>query len=250
MKKHNTSVSYPVDGTVFFRSVEDDSYWFQHRANVLLDLFQQYPPSEPMYDIGGGNGYFAFTAQRAGVESVLVEPDIQGGKYARERGVRSIIQSRFEDADIQQSSMGSVCLLDVLEHIDNDEEFLTCLHRGLKPNGKLYITVPAMRWLWSYEDLRAGHKRRYTLLSLQDVLERAGFSIDYATYFFSMLPLPIMSLRTIPSVFGWKPKAKQEDYLSKNIMLKKMLQNERRKICAGSRISFGSSCLIVATAIR
>ena len=64
----------------------------------------------------------------------------------------------MEDAYLEQAM-----LLDVLEHIENDKEFLILIKKKLKINGRLLITVPAFEKLWSSEDDAAGHFRRYTI---------------------------------------------------------------------------------------
>jgi 2-polyprenyl-3-methyl-5-hydroxy-6-metoxy-1,4-benzoquinol methylase len=55
----------------------------------------------------------------------------------------------------------------VLEHIDDEQAFLREIRRCLAPGGRIYLSVPAGRWLWSDDDVQAGHFRRYTCASLR-----------------------------------------------------------------------------------
>ena len=62
--------------------------------------------------------------------------------------------------------------------------------------------VPAHAWLWCDEDVEAGHFRRYSRESMVAALSHAGFAVEYITYFFRWMPLPIFVLRTLPSLLG------------------------------------------------
>lgn len=121
---------------------------------------------------------------------------------AKRRGISNIICGTINDiaGSIEQEKVEAVGVFDVVEHIENDLSFLREIHSCLAHDGKLYITVPAYNFLWSKEDIDAGHFRRYTLNSLCNVVEEAGFSVLYKTYLFSFLPLPTFLLRTIPTL--------------------------------------------------
>jgi SAM-dependent methyltransferase len=81
-------------------------------------------------------------------------------------------------------------MVNVLEHIDEDEAVLRLLFRLLKPGGSLLIFVPAMPFLYGTLDERVGHVRRYTRPSLTHVMETAGFAMTSIRYFdlLGMLP--------------------------------------------------------------
>ena len=60
-----------------------------------------------------------------------------------------------------------MCLLDVLEHIEEDLATLQAVGALLAPGGHAVITVPAYRWMWSAHDEFLHHKRRYTAAELR-----------------------------------------------------------------------------------
>src|SRR4029453_13054884 len=99
-------------------------------------------------------------------------------------------------------SLPAIGMFDVLEHIENDVAFLDSLHELLIPSGRIYVAVPAFGFLWSADDAAAGHFRRYTIGTLTKALASSGFIVDYSTYFFQWLWLPIFFFRTMPSVIG------------------------------------------------
>jgi SAM-dependent methyltransferase len=74
-------------------------------------------------------------------------------------------------------------MVNVLEHIDDDVDVLTDLHRLLKPGGALLIFVPAIPFLYGALDERLGHVRRYTRTSLSAAFVRAGFTVETMRYF-------------------------------------------------------------------
>src|SRR5258708_40013475 len=78
-------------------------------------------------------------------------------------------------------------MLDVLEHVD-DVLLLRDAHRALRPGGWVLATVPAMPWLWSYRDVGAGHKRRYTRATFSAAMLQAGFRGRSPTYYHCPLP--------------------------------------------------------------
>jgi SAM-dependent methyltransferase len=85
-------------------------------------------------------------------------------------------------------------LFDVLEHISDDKTAIRQIHRALKPEGGLMLTVPQHAWLWSRADDEARHLRRYGRHDLLNTLEDSGFRIIQVTSFISLLlPLLIIS---------------------------------------------------------
>ena len=84
-------------------------------------------------------------------------------------------------------------MLDVLEHIDDDEKSLNVLKGYANNNGKLLITVPAYQFLWSTHDEIHHHKRRYTAKYLNEIITNNGWKLEYISYFNSFLfPLAII----------------------------------------------------------
>ena len=80
-----------------------------------------------------------------------------------------------------------VLMFDVLEHLPDDEAVLGHVHAALPQGGLLMLTVPAFQFLWSPWDDMEKHKRRYTRPDLTALLERTGFEVERATYFFMPL---------------------------------------------------------------
>jgi SAM-dependent methyltransferase len=254
-----SSVSYPDDGHERAAQLEDESFWFRHRNDCIVALVNSYPPARggPIFDIGGGNGFVAQGLTGAGYETVLVEPSAYGARTGLERGLRGIVCSTLKDARFEPSSLPAVGLFDVVEHIEDDANFLRTIHGLLMERGRVYLTVPAYSWLWSDADVRAGHYRRHTIDSVERLLTSAGFEVEFSTYFFRFLPLPIFLFRALPFRLGFAKnritdmntvrRAHTGANGMKEDMVQRVLAPEIRRINESRPMYFGGSCLVAAS---
>jgi SAM-dependent methyltransferase len=247
--------SYPEEGNDACFAVEDVSFWFRHRNNCIGEIVRSFPPAGPIFDIGGGNGYVAKGLQDAGLDVVLVEPGAAGARNALRRGILHVVQATAQDAGFARGSLPAAGLFDVVEHIQDDHGFLANLRQLLVPGGRVYLTVPAFQWLWSHEDVAAGHWRRYTLKRLAAVLRGAGYDIEFATCFFAFLPLPVLLSRALPYRLGLargglNPDEMRADHELTNPAARRLLAwltgRELARIAARRPCRFGGSCLVVA----
>ena len=249
------SVSYPVEGNQRCLQIEDHSYWFRHRRNCILSVVRNHPPSGPIYDIGGGNGFMSLALQQAGFETVLVEPGT-GAKNGLVRGVKQVIESTLEDAEFHPHSLPAAAAFDVVEHIEADTNFLRDLRRRLIPGGRFYCTVPAGQGLWSNDDIFAGHFRRYSRANLSARLHEAGFQIEFLSPVFLWLTLPVLICRTLPSLFQREkrsatpsPESLRSDHCLPHLLariVKHVQAWEEARIRTGRPVWFGTSLLCVA----
>ncbi len=242
-------------------SIEDTSWWFPYRAAVVYQLAQTFFDNKKFtFDLGGGNGYTTFYMQDKGFPMILVEPSFGACKNAKKRGVQTVICGTFTQENIKEESIDQVLLLDVLEHIEKDAEFLKMIHQKLVKKGKILITVPAFSLLWSSEDDAAGHYRRYRLKQIHTLAKEAGFSVLYSTYFFEFLFLPILLVRVGMEKMGLLKRKEERTEEEKKKIAQKQFQKRRGisqiilqclekiecdRIKKKKKIRFGSSILCV-----
>jgi 2-polyprenyl-3-methyl-5-hydroxy-6-metoxy-1,4-benzoquinol methylase len=258
--KNISQISYPANGNEASSAIEEDSFWFNHRNTCIATIVANHPPRNggSIFDIGGGNGYVSLGLQRAGFCTTLVEPGYTGCQTAKLRGIENVVCATTETAGFKKHSMPAVGLFDVIEHIEDDVAFLKSLHGKMIAGGRLYATVPAYSALWSQEDVVAGHFRRYTLQSFSRILATAGFEVEFATYIFRFLPIPIILLRSLPYRLGFSRKESSSrkngrdhaaDNSRINAWLSSLLRSESKNIRENKRMHFGGSCLVVANSI-
>ncbi len=95
-----------------------------------------------------------------------------------------------------------VTAFDVIEHVEQDVESLAKLGQQLSADGRLFMTVPALPWLWSKHDETHHHFRRYTKASLDAALRQAGLEPVKVSYFNTLLFPLIAGLRLARKKFG------------------------------------------------
>src|SRR5215211_1513026 len=77
----------------------------------------------------------------------------------------------------------AVVYLNVLEHVEDDATELRLAAAALRPGGTLLVFGPALEWLYSELDYKAGHYRRYSLGPLRRLAREAGFEVLSLRYF-------------------------------------------------------------------
>ena len=250
-------VSYPAAGHNACFEVEESSFWFQHRNRCLISLTRRFAPPDQgiILEVGGGNGVVAAALGKAGFDVALIEPGLEGARNAHARGIETVICATLEDANISPTSIPAVGLFDVIEHVPDDELFIGSIRTALIDGGLVYITVPALSFLWAAEDIEAGHYRRYSLKTIESLLHGAGFKIEYSSYLFWSLALPVFLFRALPFRLGiYKPQLSDTETakthgLSGGVMsslLKRSLIPEEKRISKGKGLPFGSSLVVVA----
>jgi SAM-dependent methyltransferase len=250
-------ISYPTDAHQKVFGIEENSFWFRHRNDCILSVIKKFPPNDYIIDIGGGNGFVSQRLQNSGFKVILLESGPEAVKNAKKRNINYIFQTTFEDAKFPENSADSLGMFDVLEHVEKDFEFLHLAQMCMKKTGRLYLTVPAHKILWSWTDVRAGHFRRYSEKSLTQLLIKTGFEVKFISYFFAGLSLPIFTFRTLPSILGLMTGQSLRNTLKHHInresifggLLDRYREGEKRKLNRG-RISHGSSIVCVSAPVK
>ena len=245
-------VFIPDDETDWYQ-VQDESFWYRHRNRCFLGLLGNYPPPGPLLEIGSGGGYVAKAIEKNGYDIVALEPDPKFAAQATKRGVTNVVSALLEDVSWRPGFAGAIGLFDVLEHVDDEIALLSRVRHLLRPGGRIYVSVPAYQWLWSKEDEAAEHRRRYTISKLTRLLKKAGFKIEYSTYFFTLLIPAIFFLRALPTRLGIREdrtdqSTKREHVLALGAMSKLVdiyLMREVKAIQRQWVIPCGASCLAV-----
>lgn len=163
---------------------EDKHWWFASRTRAILGYLDRYLGTDRrdrrILDVGCGAGNMAHHLAHYG-HVVGVDPYPKPLAVARQRGLE-VHQASATELPFPDAEFDLVTLLDTVEHIAAEDAAFAECHRVLKPSGKLLMTVPALMWLWSQNDVLNAHQRRYTLSELRQKLQRHGFRVLHASY--------------------------------------------------------------------
>jgi SAM-dependent methyltransferase len=170
---------------------ERTHWWYRGRRRILHRLLSRYlePGDRRILDIGSGSGLMLQLLRRFG-SARGIETDPALVRHARSQN----LDIEVLDFPRQRPSgrFDAVTLFDVLEHFEDDRGALKAVDELLAPGGFLFITVPALPWLYSTYDEAAGHYRRYDQALLRKRLEERGFRVLHLTHFNTILmPLAI-----------------------------------------------------------
>lgn len=256
VEKH---ISYPSVGNEDCYLLEENSQWFQARNKLLETVFINHPFSGDFVDIGAGNGYQLSFFQkgifnRLGIKSGMCEPGIVGCTNAANRGVENVYCCLFDELPVEEFNIGAIGLFDVIEHIEDDVSFLIDISKRVPEGTNIYITVPALKSLWSSEDENAGHFRRYNTNDVQRILDNTNLRLIYSSYFFSYYVPFVWLLRVLPERIGRKYTkdlltSKEKDYHNRskklNVLLNFLHWIEMKLSRIGIKPFFGTSRLML-----
>ncbi len=187
-------------------AIETKHWWFRARRSIIVRLVQQLvPPSKDIkvVDFGCGTG---------GIISSLAEMYDCVGIDSSEEAI-NLAKSKFPDVSFfcgesirsVEARLGKVdlfLLLDVLEHVEHDREFLEELLTLLTPGGHILMTVPADMSLWSPQDENYGHFRRYETQQLMDLWSGLPVNVIFLSYFNTYLYPLVKAIRMYTRLRG------------------------------------------------
>ncbi|HEX7341284.1 MAG TPA: class I SAM-dependent methyltransferase [Rhodanobacteraceae bacterium] len=231
--------------------LEKDNFWFRARNELIIHTVRKYfPRARNMLEIGCGTGYVL-----RGVTQAVPELKVSGSEIFME-GL-SFAARRLPDADLFQmdarqipfeTEFDLVGAFDVIEHIKEDEQVLSQIRGALKPGGGALFTVPQHPALWSAQDDRACHVRRYRRHELTCKLETAGFRIVFSSSFVSLL-LPMLAASRLRKRDPHKATQANDELMLPtfiNSTLYAILHFETMLIRSGLRFPIGGTRLVAA----
>lgn len=175
-------------------ATEDRHWWFVARRQILFHLIAQLalPPAARILEIGAGSGG-NLAMLRAFGEVDAIEGDATARNLAQRRCIAHVYEGWLPDRLPERlACYDLICLFDVLEHIADDVASLVALRHLLKPGGRILVTVPAYKWLWSRHDVLLHHHRRYRRIDLVKLAAKSGFTCARLSYF-NMFLLPLVA---------------------------------------------------------
>ncbi|MBW7867849.1 MAG: class I SAM-dependent methyltransferase [Brumimicrobium sp.] len=203
--------------TATFKTGEYDRHpWELARLKVVVSFLQPLISKQPnarILDLGCGDVFVAeslsntFTQTTFScVDTAFTEEYIQHIEKRVDKQRIQLFSSLNDVSEIVENTVDIVLLLDVIEHIEDEIEFLNKLrHSGIiNEHTKIVITVPAYQSLFSNHDVYLNHFRRYDTKLLAERIGKAGYAVETTGYFF-------FSLFLIRKVQKWLQKEGEID---------------------------------------
>ena len=156
-------------------------------------------PGDKFLDAGAGFGRHAFEAARQGAtvyaldyatDEVVMTRNTFGAmleaKEITEKAYGGVLRGDATKLPFDDNTFDCVVTSEVLEHIQDDVNVISELHRVLKPGGSLGVTVPSwwpekINWMLSDEyhapKSVGGHVRIYSATELKAKLRSAGLEV-------------------------------------------------------------------------
>jgi SAM-dependent methyltransferase len=181
-------------------------FWCMGRHRFLLRALRSQMKSIPRrnnglnaIDLGGGcGGWVSYLRQHAPDvfnELAISDSSLEALKLAKPFIGEDVARYQSDLLNLHWRDRWDVAfLLDVLEHIPEDEQVFRQVWSSLRPGGLLFVTTPALKFFWSQNDEMAHHVRRYSRADLERLAITAGFENCRTRYFmFFLSPLLLLS---------------------------------------------------------
>lgn len=191
--------NYPKEAFEVLSKVEKKHFWFTTRnriIEIILNRFIQPSTNRKFLEIGCGSGIVMTHLEKMGFSVTGLDIHMEGLKLAKKKTKAKLIHADILKTKIKKK-YDVVGLFDVIEHSQDDVSFLEKSGHVLKTKGKIILTVPANMGLWSRIDQISSHKRRYTKQSLNAMLKKAGYEIEFVSYFNFLLYIPQLIFRKL-----------------------------------------------------
>lgn len=181
--------------------------WEQARMRFLRYLVKIHlgPKVRNVVDIGCGDCYLLKKlaqcfpeAKFTGIDIALDSESI--AKLTKEVNRPNAIIENSIDNISKEEKVNCITLFDVLEHIENDKDYLKDIANRsfISPGCFFFITVPSFSLLSTDHDFKLKHHRRYRNTQLQQTVRESELKIIEHGYFFHSLLVP----RIIQKIFA------------------------------------------------
>lgn len=171
-------------------------FWYRGRHRFLLAAIDRVLPAGNLpwacADLGGGvGGWIAYLINHR--SNRFAKMALADSSDTALRMASSILPNCVERYQIDLMNLqwrdqwDCIFLLDVIEHLPDDEQALKQAMEALKPGGYLFVTTPALKKFWSYNDDLVHHLRRYDRQDFSNLAQTLGLQLCEARYFMFLL---------------------------------------------------------------
>jgi len=138
-------------------------------------------------EVGAGSGTFTRLIAESADSVDALEPSLDAFNDLQTLAevtscVNPILGTLPELEVNSRSKYDNAVLVNVLEHIEDDETTLAALGRLVRPGGQIAVWVPAHEVLYSRFDFEIGHYRRYSRRELRAITLSVGLDIERLSF--------------------------------------------------------------------
>lgn len=201
-------------------AMQERHFWYRGRHRFLLASYDRFRRDGgapwAAVDLGGGvGGWVRYLSDRRATQfSPLALAD---SSEAALHMASDVLPANIKRYQIDLMNLGweaqwdCAFLLDVIEHLPDDVDAMRQAAQALKPGGYLFVTTPALRQFWSYNDELVRHVRRYDRHDYANLAQAAGLELCDARYFMFLLsPLYWLSRKSKSGIEGMSEEQKSE----------------------------------------
>jgi SAM-dependent methyltransferase len=153
--------------------------WKEYMLFLIDRLIDENGVTGPFLDAGCGLGDVSEYFARRGWSGVAADFSEEALQTVRQR-LAPFPNVRVQQTDLfhlEQTQARTVFLMDVIEHVKDDESLIKSLGGSLSSGSHLFMTVPVSPPEWRWDDDFYGHYRRYTRPQLVQLLGAGGFNV-------------------------------------------------------------------------
>ena len=169
--------------TEFHEDIGDEDHYMNvaSREYALSRMERWLSHPEPvLLDIGCSSGYMIKALRRRLSHAMVAGADYVRGpleKLAVAMPDVPLMQFDLTRCPLPDRSVDGIVLLNVLEHIEDDDAAMRHVYRILRPGGVAVIEVPAGPALFDIYDRQFMHHRRYRMRDVLRRLRAHGFTV-------------------------------------------------------------------------
>lgn len=232
----------------FMYNMEKTHWWFVSKRNLVTHIMNNFQEKDLyLLDAGCGTGNNMLFLGRFG-KCFGFDVSNKALIFCKNNGIKKAIQCNAQKNSFKEETFNIITCLDLLEHVGDILGVLSELRRVVKDGGKIIITVPALKFLWSQHDEALCHLRRFNKKELIDLVTEANFKIDKLGYFFFSSFFIVAPIRIIRRLLMKKTRAKSDTTTLPPYILNEFLKwlfNIEIKISTFIRLPIGTTLYAV-----
>lgn len=172
------SDTLPLTGERTVPHIDIENYWFT-RHEIVYHYIAPHVGHQHVLEAGVGEGYGADILAQSGARVEAVDYDASVVEHISHKYPHvKVQQANLAQLPFTESSFDSIINLQVIEHLWDQEKFISDTTRLLKPGGKLYISTPN-RLTFSpnhAEPTNHFHTREFSPSEFTQLLTSCGYS--------------------------------------------------------------------------